>query len=156
MRNDFSQVRLAARLASTALVALLAAAPALAAGAKAAPPSVTRLRCEYKVDPLGIDATQPRLSWQLRSTERGVVQSAYQVQVTRAGRTLWDTGKVASDRSVHVAYAGPALESSAPLHVARARVGRGRPGLGLERPRLLGDGAPEAGGLEGPLDRDRR
>jgi alpha-L-rhamnosidase len=112
VRNDSSRVRLAARLASTVLVALLAAAPALAAGAKAAPPSVTRLRCEYKVDPLGIDAAQPRLSWQLQSAERGVVQSAYQVQVARAGKTLWDTGKVASDRSVHVAYAGPALESS--------------------------------------------
>ncbi len=127
MRNDSSRARLAARLASTVLVALLAAAPALAAGAKAAPPSVTRLRCEYKVDPLGIDATQPRLSWQLQSAERGVVQSAYQVQVTRAGRTLWDTGKVASDRSVHVPYAGPALESSA-RYTWRVRVwdGAGR------------------------------
>jgi alpha-L-rhamnosidase len=112
VRNDFNRSRLAVPLASTALVALLAATPALAAGAKAAPPSVTRLRCEYKVDPLGIDATQPRLSWQLRSPERGAVQSAYQVQVTAGGKTLWDTGRVASDRSVHVPYAGPALESS--------------------------------------------
>jgi len=87
------------------------ASVALAAAA-GAPPSVTRLRCEYKVDPLGIDAAQPRLSWQLRSTERGVLQSAYQVQVTGGGKTVWDTGKVASDRSVHVPYAGPALESS--------------------------------------------
>ena len=54
VRNHSPRIRLAARLASPALVALLAAAPALAAGAKAAPPSVTRLRCEYKVDPLGI------------------------------------------------------------------------------------------------------
>jgi alpha-L-rhamnosidase len=100
-----------ARLAVAASLLGLAASNALAAAAPA--PSVTRLRCEYKVDPLGIDVAQPRLSWQLRSPERGVVQSAYQVQVTRGGKAVWDTGKVASDRSVHVAYSGPALESSA-------------------------------------------
>jgi alpha-L-rhamnosidase len=70
------------------------------------------LRCEYRVDPLGIDVAQPRLGWQLRSPQRGVVQAAYQVQVARGGKTVWDTGKVASERSVHVPYAGPALESS--------------------------------------------
>jgi alpha-L-rhamnosidase len=76
------------------------------------------LRCEYKVDPLGIDAVRPRLSWQLRSQARGVVQAAYQIQVARdaaalrAGRALWDTGRVASERQAHVPYAGPTLESS--------------------------------------------
>jgi alpha-L-rhamnosidase len=94
---------------SAALLALPAAAPLAAAPIAH---SVTSLRCEYKVDPIGIDVAQPRLSWQLRSNARGVVQSAYQVQVTRDGRTLWDTGRVASDRSVHVPYGGPALESS--------------------------------------------
>jgi len=90
-------------------VALLAPAPSPAATPL---PTVANLRCEYKADPIGIDVAQPRLSWQLRSAARGVVQSAYQVQVTLDGKPLWDTGKVASDRSVHVPYAGPALESS--------------------------------------------
>jgi alpha-L-rhamnosidase len=127
VRNDSSRARLAARLAPTVLAALLAAAPALAAAARTFPLSVAQLRCEYKVDPLGIDATQPRLSWQLVSAGRGVVQSAHQIQVTRAGRTLWDTGKVASDRSIHVPYGGPALESSA-RYTWRVRVwdGAGR------------------------------
>jgi alpha-L-rhamnosidase len=101
--------------AGHALVALLlglSASVSLAAAPAASPVSVANLRCEYKVDPLGIDVTAPRLSWQLRSEARGVVQSAYQVQVTRDGRTAWDTGRVASDRSVQVPYAGPALESS--------------------------------------------
>jgi len=122
-----SRTAAVARLAALASLLGLAASAALAAAAAPAP-SVTRLRCEYKADPLGIDAAQPRLSWQLRSPERGVVQSAYQVQVTRGGRTVWDTGKVASDRSVHVAYAGPALESSA-RYTWRVRVwdGTGRP-----------------------------
>ncbi len=114
--------------AVVATVLLGLSAATLAAAPAAAPPSVANLRCEYKVDPLGIDVTQPRLGWQLRSTERGALQSAYQVQVTRDGKTLWDTGRVASDRSVHVSYGGPALESSR-RYAWRVRVwdGGGRP-----------------------------
>ncbi len=86
--------------------------------AHASAPSLDHLRCEYKVDPIGIDSPQPRLSWQLRSDERGVVQTAYRVQVAsdrgawEEEAILWDTGKVASSRSIHVAYEGPALESA--------------------------------------------
>ena len=85
-----------------------------------APPrvTVTVLRTEYKENPLGIDVRQPRLGWLLHSDARGVRQSAYQVRVARAqadlraGRQLlWDSGRVASDASVHVVYAGPALAS---------------------------------------------
>ena len=99
-----------------------------AASPAGAPPAVANLRCEHKVDPLGIDVAQPRLSWQLRSDARGVVQSAYQLEVTRDGRKVWDTGKVASDRSVLVPYGGPALESSR-RYAWRVRVwdGGGRP-----------------------------
>ena len=103
-------------------------ATAFAASPAGAPPSVANLRCEHKVDPLGIDVAQPRLSWQLRSDARGVVQSAYQLEVTRDGRKVWDTGKVASDRSVLVPYGGPALESSG-RYTWRVRVwdGGGKP-----------------------------
>ena len=45
------------------------------------------LVCEYKTNPVGIDVERPRLSWKIRSRERGWVQSAYQIQVaTSAGR----------------------------------------------------------------------
>jgi alpha-L-rhamnosidase len=60
----------------------------------------------------------PRFGWQLRSSARGVRQTAYQVRVAqsgadlRAGRRLtWDSGRVASDASAHVAYGGPPLQS---------------------------------------------
>ena len=81
-----------------------------------APVSPTYLRCEYKVDPLGIDVSQPRLSWQLSAEGRGVVQTAYQVRVAEteaglAGSPIWDTGRVDSDQSIHIAYGGPALAS---------------------------------------------
>ena len=48
------------------------------------PLAVKNLRCEYKVDPAGIDVRKPRLSWQLESSERGVVQATYEVRVGRS------------------------------------------------------------------------
>jgi alpha-L-rhamnosidase len=79
-----------------------------------AAPSIVNLRTEYKTDPIGIDVAQPRLSWQLRSDERGAVQSAFQIQVAEGPdfkTVLWDSGRTASDRSIHVPYGGPALAS---------------------------------------------
>ncbi len=105
------------RLAAAALSLLvLAVAPAARAAV-----TVERLRCEYAENPLGLEVARPRLFWQLRSAgrgERGQRQTAYQVIVASsdanlvAGRgDLWDSGKVASDQSVHVVYAGRPLGS---------------------------------------------
>ncbi|MCB1131386.1 MAG: family 78 glycoside hydrolase catalytic domain, partial [Verrucomicrobiae bacterium] len=63
----------------------------------------TVLRCENRIDPHGIDVANPRLSWILDAGK----QSAYQIVVDG----VWDSGKVTSDQSVAVEYAGPALES---------------------------------------------
>ncbi|MCB0717143.1 MAG: family 78 glycoside hydrolase catalytic domain [Bacteroidetes bacterium] len=75
---------------------------------------VGKLTTEYKVDPVGIDVMQPRFGWQLQATERGVLQSAYEIQVAQSERQLvrgrdllWETGKIDSDQSIHVEYAGP-------------------------------------------------
>lgn len=75
-------------------------------------------RCEYAENPLGVDAPQPRLSWILDSKERGQRQSAYRVlaatsqQKLRTGDyDLWDSGKVAGDRSIQVLYEGKPLNS---------------------------------------------
>ncbi|MFB3921067.1 MAG: family 78 glycoside hydrolase catalytic domain [Terriglobia bacterium] len=76
------------------------------------------LRVEYLSDPLGIDVKQPRFFWVLDHTERGQKQSAYQILVATRTELLaqdkgdqWDTGKVASDQSTQVVYAGKSLES---------------------------------------------
>ncbi|MEA2064584.1 MAG: glycoside hydrolase family 78 protein [Gemmatimonadota bacterium] len=75
--------------------------------------NVTRLRCEYLENPLGIDETRPRLSWILESSERGQKQTAYRILVASSEENLendlgdlWDTGKVASDRTTHIVYDG--------------------------------------------------
>jgi alpha-L-rhamnosidase len=80
---------------------------------------VEELRCEYREDPQGIDETRPRLSWQLDADgARGARQTAYRVLVASRADLLkkntgdlWDSGKVASDQSVHVVYAGKPLAS---------------------------------------------
>ncbi len=94
---------------------LFAVCIALTAVAWTAP---VRLRCEYTVNPLGIDQSAPRLAWQSDSTERNWKQAAYQIlvasapeQLTSGNADIWDSGRIASDESVDIAYAGPALES---------------------------------------------
>jgi len=83
----------------------------------------TQLRCEYRLNPLGIDATQPRLSWALETIDpaaRNLKQSAYRILVAASDQALnagtgdlWDTGKVDSDQSIQIVYAGKALHSGA-------------------------------------------
>ncbi len=79
------------------------------------------LRCEYKVNPLGIDNPKPRLSWKLiqKKQTRGQKQTAYQVLVASSLDKLndntgdvWDSGKVNSNQSVNNTYQGSALESA--------------------------------------------
>ncbi|MCA9062504.1 MAG: family 78 glycoside hydrolase catalytic domain [Planctomycetaceae bacterium] len=79
------------------------------------------LRCEYLVDPLGIDDLQPRLSWKLIPADhsvRGKKQSAYRVLVASSRMLLeqdrgdlWDSGKVTSDQSHLVRFQGTPLKS---------------------------------------------
>ena len=90
--------------------------------------AVKNLRCEYKADPLGIDVRKPRLSWELESGERGVMQTSYEVRVAGSeeelakGKVIWTSGKVISDASNEVEYAGPAPESGR-IYVWQVRVG---------------------------------
>lgn len=78
---------------------------------------VIQLICEYKTNPLGIDVLKPRLSWQLASSEKEVMQNAYEIRVAEtpaklnSGKQIWSTGKVNTSQSVGVVYDGPALLS---------------------------------------------
>src|ERR1700754_2756257 len=80
---------------------------ALPAGAEAGPmaaPVIERATVEYATRLLGTDVAVPRLSWVVAAGE-GVRQTAYQVRVDG----VWDSGRVASARTVGVAYGGPPL-----------------------------------------------
>ncbi len=74
---------------------------------------ITGLKVEYTETPLGIDVVNPRFSWQMESmnNQRGHKQSAYQLVVTdEGGKEVWNTGKVNTDISLNVKYAGILLQ----------------------------------------------
>ncbi|MDQ3278665.1 MAG: alpha-L-rhamnosidase N-terminal domain-containing protein, partial [Bacteroidota bacterium] len=83
--------------------------------------SVTGLRCENQKDPIGIGTAKPRLSWQLVANRRNVSQTAYEIRVSSQLANLkeggvWKSGKVTSDQSVFIPYAGETLQSGAPYY----------------------------------------
>jgi alpha-L-rhamnosidase len=96
-------------------------APAAGAGSSASLTTPFSLRCEYLQDPLGIDVAEPRLSWILSASSadaRSLRQGAYQILVATSAANLeanqvdlWDSGRVNSDKTTHVAYSGEALGS---------------------------------------------
>ncbi|MFI5384549.1 MAG: family 78 glycoside hydrolase catalytic domain [Fimbriimonadales bacterium] len=67
----------------------------------------TRLRCEYLVNPLGINENSPRLSWIVTSDQRGDRQTGYRILVASTAENLkkgvgdlWDTGEISSDATL--------------------------------------------------------
>ncbi len=78
------------------------------------------LRCESLYNPLGIDARRPRLSWKLDAggDARNQSQAAYRIraattaaQLSGENVDLWDTGRVSSNRQLHIEYDGKTLQS---------------------------------------------
>jgi alpha-L-rhamnosidase len=75
---------------------------------------VKKLRCEYWENPNGIDIQEPRISWQIHSDARAVLQTAYQIQVSvEPGfqQLLWDSGMVKSDQAIHIEIKEVTLEA---------------------------------------------
>ncbi len=82
--------------------------------------SVYNLKCEQADNPLGVETLVPRFSWQIRSERRNFVQSKYEILVadnpddlSRNKGSIWDSGKVESDRSILVPFGGKGLKSGA-------------------------------------------
>ena len=91
------------------------------------------LRCDHKVDPIGIGNERPLLSWFVAAEGYGQAQTAFQVQVSAraddwADALLWDSGRVESaDNSIP--YGGQPLPSNAAAFWrVRAWDGAGVPG----------------------------
>ena len=77
------------------------------------------LRCDYAVNPLGVDSPNPRLFWTVESKERGQKQTAFQIlaasspaRLKQDQGDLWDSGRVPSDDTIQIPYAGQPLKSS--------------------------------------------
>ena len=79
---------------------------------------ITNLRCEHLNSPRGIETPAPRLSWHIETNRRGARQTAYRITAASAPdllaegmADLWDSGRVDSDASVLIEYAGRKLLS---------------------------------------------
>jgi len=111
-RHSFTSALAIACFAALAFTVTAATSPAL---------TPTKITCLGLVNPQGLDAAQPALSWISVSSDpavRGQVQTAYQILVADSAAcldkdtgNLWDSGKVMSDQSTQVAYAGKPLSS---------------------------------------------
>ena len=111
------------RLFGMVIVGLIAFTSLHDVAAKGTAFRVTDLRCEYKTDPVGIDASRPRLGWRLESNRRGTVQTAYEIRAAKNEDALktpadcvWSTGRVQSDQCIHVEYGGPAMNTGERLY----------------------------------------
>lgn len=72
------------------------------------------LRTEYRENPIGIDAKEPRFSWKLKSDGQNVMQESYRVLAASDPafeNVIWDSGLEASDDSVRVRWEGGCLHS---------------------------------------------
>ncbi len=121
MHNNSLCIQIERRRASVKPICFLAASllltaalrPALAASALLPP---RQLICEHQKNPLAVASPHPRLGWQLTASDagaRGVRQSAYRVLAASSPALLegnhadlWDSGRVFSDRTSEINYAG--------------------------------------------------
>ena len=81
--------------------------------------TIARLDCEHRKNPLGVDALQPCLGWVLQSAQRGERQTAYQIlaassraRLDQNQADLWDSGRVVSDATLQIPFAGQPLKSA--------------------------------------------
>jgi alpha-L-rhamnosidase len=75
------------------------------------------LTCEHITNPLGIDLPNPVFGWRLTSDLRNEFQTAYEIIVSddaalieKSNGNVWSSGKVVSDESVNISYAGTTLK----------------------------------------------
>ena len=73
------------------------------------------LMCEYLINPLGIDAANPRLTWRIDDQREGAKQIAYEINVSSDSVEVvkglgkhWPTGKINADKQL-INYKGKAL-----------------------------------------------
>ena len=124
---------LGAALTLAVLVSVPGTAPA-AAPAAAVDPSqvtVTGLKVNGRTNPLGIPGGAPSFSWHGESAARGVVQTAYQIQVATSAAKLsnpdiWNSNRKTSNRQVDVLYQGAVGLTSQTRYFWRVRTWDGQ------------------------------
>jgi alpha-L-rhamnosidase len=106
-----------AKALRTALTLVIAS---IAFEASGKPPAPVKLLVNGVSNPLAIDRDATRFTWMSKGAGRGETQTAYQILICSNRANLaagkadwWDSGKVDSDKSASVEYAGKALPPAA-------------------------------------------
>jgi alpha-L-rhamnosidase len=80
--------------------------------------SLSDLKTNYKINPMGVDASLIRFSWKLNSTVFQTVQKSFELRIStnesdilKGNKLFWQSGKVESDQSVNVTYTGPQIKA---------------------------------------------
>ena len=120
LKNSLAACHRAAMTAA-ALVALavgVGATPGRSAPQLDATAAPVRLQTQLRADPLAVNSVHPQLGWMLPWKGRGEFQSAYEILVASSPERLehnqgniWNSGKVLSDQSINIRYAGSPLKS---------------------------------------------
>jgi alpha-L-rhamnosidase len=74
--------------------------------------SITDLKTDYQIKPLGSDNAKPVFSWRMVTSPdlREQFQKAYSIQVTdEVGDIVWDSGKIENSASIGISYKGEKL-----------------------------------------------
>ena len=74
---------------------------------------VENLKVEQRQNPLGIEKLSPAMGWQLKSSKKNVLQTAYRVLVAddlgllkNDKGNIWDSDQISSEQSIRVKYEG--------------------------------------------------
>lgn len=74
------------------------------------------LKCEYIVNPMGVDNPQPRFTWQMADNRLGALQTAYQLfvgtdsgEVANQSGNVWNSRKISSSQNL-IKYQGDSLK----------------------------------------------
>jgi len=102
----------------TILITIMLIVPGAGLQSQGAPPGPpTGLLVNHSVNPLHLDSEVPFFTWQVNDTDRDEIQTARQIVVGKEEQRIgippapvWDSGQVASRRSVAVPYGGQPLE----------------------------------------------
>ncbi len=78
--------------------------------------SIANMQCEYLENPIGIDSSKPRFTWQIKSDTPSILQKAVQIfvgtnaeDISCENGNVWQSGTIFSS-TIPVVYAGTALQ----------------------------------------------
>ncbi len=82
--------------------------------------SLKHLKCEYLINPIGIDTKKPRFSWQIETNDPGYLMQAYHIKVynnsskeATENKIVWES-EIINSSTLPAVYKGPDLQPFTP------------------------------------------